>query len=53
LLICFYFFGLGTDGQYEEIVDQISAAFNEGKDLKIIVLMACGKEKVIEMRELK
>lgn len=43
----------GTDGQYEEICDQISTAFNDGKDLKIIVLMACGKEKVVEMRELK
>lgn len=43
----------GTDGQYEEIVEQINTAFNDGKDLKIIVLMATGKEKVIEMRELK
>ena len=43
----------GTDGQYEEIVGQIEADFNDGKDLEIIVLMACGKEKVVKFFELK
>jgi len=43
----------GTDGQYEDVVGQIEGMFNDGKDCKIIVLVATGKEKVVEVRELK
>jgi len=43
----------GTDGQPEDVVDSIQSMYDDGKDVKIIVLMACGKEKIIEAREFK
>jgi len=44
---------VGTDGQPEEVCNQIQSLFDDGKDVKIIVLVACGKEKVVEAREFK
>lgn len=41
-----------TDGTEEEVSTQIRAMYDEGKDAKIVVLCACGQEKIIECRNL-
>lgn len=42
-----------SNGQLDDVCKQIVQFFEEGKDIKVVVLCACAQEKIYECREMQ